>query len=797
MEYTATEIRQRIAEHLNDSIGISETSASDLQFYKATVMTVKDILEKKRRLFMSHTHSQGRKQAYYLCMEFLLGRSLKSSISNLCLEEPFHQALEQMGVKLENLYEYEPDAGLGNGGLGRLAACFMDALATTGYPAMGYCLLYEFGIFKQQLVDGWQNELPDYWLPGGEVWLTPMPEHAVEVRFGGTVSESWNNNYHHLEHTGYTSVMAMPYDINISGYKGEAVSRLRLWKAKGTGFNMELFNRGEYSGAVGDSAMAEAISKVLYPNDNHREGKILRLKQQYFLTSASISDIVRRHMEIYGTLENFPEKNAIHLNDTHPILAIPELMRMLLDECGYSWEHAYNIVSSTFTYTNHTVMPEALECWDEEIFKTLLPRIYQIVCEINARFCRELWERYRLDENTIGRMSIISSRSIRMANLAVCVCSKVNGVSKLHSDILKGQTFADFYRITPNKFTNVTNGIASRRWLHQSNPGLSKLLGELLGENYQEDLSSLSGLLRYSGDRAVLERLADIKKQNKQRLSDYLVRHNSAALNPESIFDVQVKRLHEYKRQHLNALRIIAYYQYLKDNPNAAFAPRTFIFGAKAAPGYFLAKQIIKLICSLRDMLDKDPAMRGKMQIVYLEDYRVTLSELLMPASEISEQISLAGTEASGTSNMKFMLNGAVTLGTMDGANVEIYEAVGKDNIVIFGMNTPEVNALKAKGYSPHQIYQSNARLRSVIDMLRSGIDGNTFEDIYQSLVYSDPYMVLADFDSYMQASDKIIGLHGDSQRWQDISLQNIGHSGIFCADRAIREYAKNIWKLD
>lgn len=797
MEYTATEIRQLISQHLNDSIGISETSASDLQFYKATVMAMKDILEKKRRLFMSHARSQGRKQAYYLCMEFLLGRSLKNSIANLCLEEPFQQALEQMGVKLENLYEYEPDAGLGNGGLGRLAACFLDALATTGYPAMGYCLLYEFGIFKQQLVDGWQNELPDYWLPGGEVWLTPMPEHAVEIRFGGTVSESWDNNYHHLEHTGYTSVMALPYDINISGYKGEAVSRLRLWKAKGTGFNMELFNRGEYSGAVGDSAMAEAISKILYPNDNHREGKILRLKQQYFLTSASVADIVRRHMEIYGTLENFPEKNAIHLNDTHPILAIPELMRMLLDECGYSWEHAYRIVSSTFTYTNHTVMPEALECWDEEIFKNLLPRIYQIVCEINARYCRELYERYHLDQNTIGRMTIIGNRSVRMANLAVCVCSKVNGVSKLHSDILKGQTFADFYRITPNKFTSVTNGIASRRWLHQSNPGLSKLLTELLGENYQEDLSSLSGLLRYSGDRAVLERLAEIKKQNKQRLSDYLVRHNSAALNPESIFDVQVKRLHEYKRQHLNALRIIAYYQYLKNNPNAAFAPRTFIFGAKAAPGYFLAKQIIKLVCSLRDMVDKDPAMRGKMQIVYLEDYRVTLSELLMPASEISEQISLAGTEASGTSNMKFMLNGAVTLGTMDGANVEIYEAVGKDNIVIFGMNTPEVNALKARGYSPHQLYQSNARLRSAIDMLRSGIDGNTFEDIYQSLVYSDPYMVLADFDSYMQASDRIIGLHEDSQHWQDISLQNIGHSGIFCADRAIREYAKNIWRLD
>ncbi|MCI8440919.1 MAG: glycogen/starch/alpha-glucan phosphorylase [Provencibacterium sp.] len=797
MEYTALEIRQLISHYLNESVGLPEESASDLQFYKATVMAVKDILEKKRRLFMSHSRSEGRKQAYYLCMEFLLGRSLKNSIANLCLEEPFQQALEQINVKLENLYEYEPDAGLGNGGLGRLAACFMDALATTGYPAMGYCLLYEFGIFKQQLVDGWQNELPDYWLPGGEVWLTPMPEHAVEVRFGGTVKESWENNYHRLEHTGYTSVMALPYDINISGYKGEAVSRLRLWKAKGTGFNMELFNRGEYSGAVGDSAMAEAISKILYPNDNHREGKLLRLKQQYFLTSASISDIVRRHMEIYGTLENFPEKNAIHLNDTHPILAIPELMRMLLDECGYSWEHAYHIVSNTFTYTNHTVMPEALECWDEDLFKNLLPRIYQIVCEINNRFCRELYERHHLDSITVGRMAILGNHSVRMANLAVCVCSKVNGVSKLHSDILKGQVFADFYRLTPRKFTSVTNGIASRRWLHQSNPGLSSLLCELLGENYQEDLSSLSGLLKYSGDHAVLDRLADIKQQNKRRLSDYLVRHNSTALNPDSIFDVQVKRLHEYKRQHLNALRIISYYQYLKAHPNADFPPRTFIFGAKAAPGYFLAKQIIKLICSLRNMIDRDPAVRGKMQIVYLEDYRVTLSELLMPASEISEQISLAGTEASGTSNMKFMLNGAITLGTMDGANVEIYDAVGEENIVIFGMNTPEVNALKAKGYSPHQIYQSNDRLRAAIDMLRSGIAGNTFEDIYQSLVYSDPYMVLADFDDYMRASDKAIGLYQDCYRWQDISLHNIGNSGIFCADRAIREYAQNIWKLD
>ncbi|MCI8622230.1 MAG: glycogen/starch/alpha-glucan phosphorylase [Provencibacterium sp.] len=797
MEYTALEIRQLISRYLNESMSVTEETASDLQFYKAMVMTVKEILEKKRRHFISNARSQGRKQVYYLCMEFLLGRGLKSSIANLGMEEPFQQALEQMNVKLENLYEYEPDAGLGNGGLGRLAACFMDALATTGYPAMGYCILYEFGIFKQQLVDGWQNELPDYWLPGGEVWLTPMPEHAVEVRFGGTVTESWDNNYHHLEHTGYTSVMALPYDINICGYKSEAVSRLRLWKAKSTGFNMELFNRGEYSGAVGDNAMAEAISKILYPNDNHREGKLLRLKQQYFLTCASIADIIRRHMENYGTLENFPEKNAIHLNDTHPILAIPELMRMLLDECGYSWEHAYHIVSNTFTYTNHTVMPEALECWSEDLFRNLLPRIYQIVCEINARYCRELYERYHLDPATVGRMAILGNHSIRMANLAVCVCSKVNGVSKLHSDILKGQVFADFYRLTPGKFTSVTNGIASRRWLHQSNPGLSGLLCELLGEDYQKDLSSLSGLLRYSGDTAVLDRLAQIKEQNKRRLSDYLVRHNSASLNPDSVFDVQVKRLHEYKRQHLNALRIIAYYQYLKDHPNDNLPPRTFIFGAKAAPGYFLAKQIIKLICSLGNMIDKDPAVRDKIRIVYLEDYRVTLSELLMPASEISEQISLAGTEASGTSNMKFMLNGAVTLGTMDGANVEIYDAVGKENIVIFGMTTPEVTALRSKGYSPHQIYQSNPVLHAALDMLRSGIAGNTFEDIYQSLVYTDPYMVLADFDSYMNASQQILGLYGDRYRWQEMALHNIAQSGIFCADRAIREYARNIWNLD
>lgn len=797
MEFTVSQIQEKIIKALDENMHVSAANASDAQFYKAAVLVVKEILEEKRRLFMSHARSQGRKQVYYLCMEFLLGRSLKNSIYNLCLADTFKEALAPLGVRLENLYEQEPDAGLGNGGLGRLAACFMDALATDGYPAMGYCILYEYGIFKQKIVDGWQNELPDYWLPGGEVWLTPMPEHAVEVRFGGTIHENWDHDYHTVEHTGYTSVMAVPYDINISGYQSEAVSRLRLWKAKSTGFNMELFNRGEYTGAVGDSAMAEAISKVLYPNDNHREGKVLRLKQQYFLTCASVSDIIRRHMEIYGTLENLPQKNALHLNDTHPILAIPEMMRMLLDECGYTWEKAFSFVARTFTYTNHTVMPEALECWNEDIFRTLLPRIYQIVCELNSRFCAQLYDQYHLDSNTVARMAIIGNHQIRMANLAAYVCGKINGVSKLHSDILKEKVFADFYRINPEKFTSVTNGIASRRWLYQSNPALSNLIAELIGPDYLKDLSSLSNLLPFAQDRAVLDKLSQIKRDNKQRLSDYLVRTGGISLNPDSIFDVQVKRLHEYKRQHMNALRILALYQYLKANPQADFTPRTFIFGAKAAPGYFLAKQIIKLICSLRDMIEKDPAVRDKIRIVYLEDYRVTLSEILMPASEISQQISLAGTEASGTSNMKFMLNGAITLGTMDGANVEIYNAVGKENIIIFGMDTLQANALAASGYRPGEIYMKNPVLHAALDMLHTGIAGNTFDDIFRSLTTNDPYMVLADFDAYCAASEMAARLYNDSYRWQSMSLQNIAHSGIFCADRAIREYAHDIWKLD
>ncbi|HAN44045.1 MAG TPA: alpha-glucan phosphorylase, partial [Ruminococcaceae bacterium] len=697
-------------------------------------------------------------------------------------------------VKLENLYECEPDAGLGNGGLGRLAACYMDALATLNLPAMGYSILYEYGIFKQKIVEGWQTETPDYWLPGGDVWLAAQPERAVEVRFGGEIEEFWIDGHHQVRQKNYSRVLAIPYDLCISGYDSEGVSRLRLWKAKSPGIDMESFNKGDYIAAFGQNSLGEAISKVLYPNDNHFEGKNLRLRQQYFLCCASITDIIRRHISVYGTLANFAEKNAIHINDTHPALAIPELMRVLLDDCGYSWQDAWDIAEKTFGYTNHTVLSEALERWDEDLFKNLLPRLYQIICEINRRFCQELLEKYHLDEPTVSRMSIIQNHQIKMASLCVVVSHSVNGVSKLHSEIIKNSVFNDYYKITPNKFKNVTNGIASRRWLLQSNKGLANLLCETIGDGFKKDFSRLADFKKFADDKQVLGRLAEIKLQNKQSFARYIYDTTGVSINPNSIFDVQVKRLHEYKRQHLNALHILSLYLRLKADPNADIAPRTYIFGAKAAPGYYLAKQIIKLICTLRDAIEADPAIREKLRIVYLEDYRVTLSEILMPAAEISEQISLAGTEASGTGNMKLMLNGAVTLGTMDGANVEIFEAVGKDNIIIFGMNEQQVNKLKSDGYKPENYYNSNDDIRQAIDLLNFGIDGQHFSEIASSLHYSDPYMVLADYDDYKRAQAESARLYSDNERWQKMSLFNIAGSGIFCADRAIKEYAQNIW---
>lgn len=794
--FTKDDIKRMLTERLSQRLSTSPEHAGGDSFYKAAALTAKEILLGRRRSFIADARARGRKQAYYLSMEFLLGRSLKNAIYNLGLTEEFSQALSELGMPLESIYGFEPDAGLGNGGLGRLAACYMDALATCEYPAMGYSILYEYGIFKQKLVDGWQAELPDDWLQNWDVWLTPKKEHSVTVRFGGELDEFWENGRHYVNHKNFTKITAVPYDVFIPGYDSKGVSVLRLWKAQGAGFDMESFNRGDYIGALGESSMAEVISKVLYPNDSHIEGKTLRLRQQYFLVSASISDIVRRHIELYGTIDNFPQKNAVHINDTHPALAIPELMRILLDDCGYSWGKSWDIVNRTFAYTNHTVMKEALEVWDEGLIRTLLPRIHQIIHEINRRFCEDMRSKHRLEEHVIGGMSIVYGHSVRMANLCVVGAHSVNGVSKLHSGILRDSVFNDFYKVAPYKFTNVTNGIASRRWLLQANPDLTALVRELIGDGFLKDMTQLAELKKYADDTGVHERLHQVKLANKRRLAAYVKDRDGVTLDPNAIFDVQVKRLHEYKRQHLNALHIISLYNALKENPALDIPPRTYIFGAKAAPGYYIAKQIIKLICSIRDEIERDPVIREKLRIVYLEDYSVSISEILMPASEISEQISLAGTEASGTGNMKLMLGGAITLGTMDGANIEISEEAGLDNILIFGMDAREVNMLRSEGYNPQERYERNPVIKSAVDMMLSGVNGNTFPEVANSLRYSDPYMVLEDFESY-RAAQKLSGeIYRDFHTWQRMSLYNIAGAGHFCADRAVTEYARNIWGL-
>jgi glycogen phosphorylase len=787
-----SKLKETIRDTLDRNFGVSLENATDEQCYKAVALEVRGMMAQGRSECMADAEQTGTKQVYYLCMEFLLGRSLKNNLFNLGIEEHYREALSQMGIKLDALYEQEPDAGLGNGGLGRLAACFMDGLATQGYPATGYSLRYEYGIFRQKLVDGWQTELPDFWLPGGKIWMQAIPEKNIEVHFNGRIEEYWNNQYHVVNHKDYTKVIAVPYDLYIAGMDGRGISRLRIWSATSAEFDMKLFNGGDYMRAMEQNAMAEAITKVLYPDDNHVEGKSLRLSQQYFLVSATIQDIIRSHLFKYRTLDNLPEVAAIHLNDTHPVLAIPEMMRIMLDECGYGWDTAWDIVTRTVAYTNHTVMSEALECWGADMFRLMLPRIYQIIEEINRRFCESMHQK-NVDGYKIGRMAPLNDGYVKMANLAVASAHSVNGVSHLHSEILKNSVFHDFYTEMPQKFTNVTNGIAHRRWLNQANPELASLVTELIGDGYIRDASQLEKLIKFKDDAAVLEKMAQIKRGNKERLAEYIKKENDLDINPDSIFDVQVKRMHEYKRQHLNALEILATYQWLRDNPNADFTPHTYVFGAKAAPGYYFAKQMIRFIVDLGKTINNDPRVNKKMQVVYLEDYRVTLAELLTPAADLSEQISLAGTEASGTSNMKFMINAAVTLGTLDGANVEIHESVGDENILLFGMTTPEVNALKPN-YNPRVLFEQNPVIKRAVEELNVGFCGVSFRDVGNSLINSDPYMVLADFNSYTQTRKKAVTLYGDTAAWQRMGLINIANAGRFAADRAIREYAENIW---
>ena len=794
LKYTKREFEKLLKDKLMSECNVTIDAASADQIYRCLAMITRQIMSDRQKQFQSKVLGEGKKQVYYLCMEFLMGRSLRTSLFNLGLNEVAESVLADADVKIDTIYEQEPDAGLGNGGLGRLAACYLDGMATDGIPGTGYSILYEYGIFKQKIVDGWQQETADNWLPGGQVWIKSHPDQAQEIRFDGQAIETWEGGFHHVKYENYNSVIAVPNDMYVAGYGSNGVSKLRLWQAKAPSFDMSSFNAGNYNTAISQSASAELISKILYPNDNHTEGKILRLLQQYFFSAASIADILQNHLNQYGTLDNLADKVAIQLNDTHPTVAIPEMMRILLDECSYEWDAAFDICRKVFAYTNHTVMSEALEKWNADIFRNTLPRIWQIVCEMDRRCRADLAKAFPGDQGKIDYMAIIGDNQVRTANICAYTCHAINGVSKLHSEIIKDSVFHDYFLYKPQAFKNVTNGIAYRRWLLCSNPGLTHLLEETIGDGFKTDASELKKLEKFVDDKTVQAAAAKVKRENKANFANYLQKATGLVIDPDSIFDCQVKRMHEYKRQHLNALNIAAEYLYLKNNPNAEFTPKTYIFGAKAAPGYYMAKQMIRMICKLGKLVDEDPAVRGKLRIVYLEDYCVSLSERLMPASEVSEQISLAGTEASGTGNMKFMLNGAITLGTLDGANVEIADAAGHENEIIFGMLTPEVNALKGMGYHPNAFINGDNTAMAVLDFLEKGWNGENFNEVTSNLRNSDPYMVMADFKDYRRAQHDLQELYRDKQKWNHMSLKNISNAGIFSADRSIMDYARDIW---
>ena len=795
-----SEIKRLMELTLAKNFGVRAEEATDNMAYRALCTVVKDLLTQKRLEFKNKVRSKGYKQVYYMSMEFLLGRSLRNHLYNIGLLDEARAAVKELGYDIDKLMAIEPDAGLGNGGLGRLAAAYLDSLTSLGYPAGGFSIRYDYGIFEQKIVDGWQMEMPDNWLQDGDVWLNKRDE-VFEVKFGGRIEEHWDNGRLICEQKGATTILAVPYDMNISGYGSDAVNVLRLWSAKSpVELDMNMFSRGEYVKAIESQAMAESISKVLYPADNHIEGKSLRLKQQYFFVSASIQSILYKHLKHNKDLSNLSEKIAIHINDTHPTLCIPELMRILLDEYGWSWDDAWKTVTEVVSYTNHTVMQEALERWPQSLFQSLLPRIYQIIKEINQRYCADLWNVFPGDWQRISNNAILSDTEIRMANLCLVASHTVNGVSALHSDILKNDVFKDYYKVAPEKFTNVTNGITHRRWLCEANPLLTKLIKELIGDKFIVKAGELEKLMAYQGNTDVLDRLFKIKRENKARLANYIKETTNISVDPDSIFDVQVKRLHEYKRQLLNALHILHLYNELKANPNLDIRPRTFIFGAKAASSYYMAKLIIRLIYMIGRMINDDPSVNKKLKVVFLENYRVSLAEIIMPASEISEQISTAGKEASGTGNMKFMINGAVTIGTMDGANVEIHERVGDENIFIFGLLAEEVDKLRGH-YNPTSYYNSDQRIKAIIDLLRKGIAGTSFSEIADSLTVGrgsqpDPYMVLADFSSYVEAQAKVDSAYRDTHRFEKMSLVNIAKSGFFAADRSVEEYAQRIWRL-
>ena len=804
-KYTKKELEQQIIGKLRRNFGREVEEATSVHMFRACALVLRDIMSARELATQSRIRDSHARQVHYLSLEFLMGRSLEKNAYNLGVLPQLKEAIEDLGFSAPDLFEVEPDAGLGNGGLGRLAACYLEAMTTLEIPATGYSICYELGLFKQKIVDGQQVELPDNWLDIADCWLIPKMDETEKVHFGGTVKDVWHpDGSHTVVYEGGSDVLAVPKDMEIAGYGTDHVNVLRLWDAKSpTPLDMSLFSRGEYLKAMEQKAMAESIAKVLYPEDNHYEGKSLRLKQQYFFVSATVQHICRQHKAEYGTLRNFHQKHVIQINDTHPTLVIPELMRILLDEEGYGWDEAWHIVTNTVAYTNHTIMVEALERWPQQLIESLLPRIWQILVEISNRYQALLNDYFHGDQSKVRDQAIIWGGEIRMANLCVCACFAVNGVSALHSDILKRETFHDVYVRTPEKFKNVTNGIDHRRWLSEINPQLDALIQDCGGKGYQLHPEQLECLLKHQDDSSVLERLAAIKAENKRNFAAYVARESGVVLNTDAMFDVQVKRLHEYKRQLLNVMHITYLYQQLKNNVHFDFTPRTYLFGAKAAPGYSVAKDIIHLINSLAQAVNSDPACKDRLQVVFLENYRVSLAEKLMPASELSEQISTAGKEASGTGNMKFMMNGALTIGTLDGANVEMHQQVGDENIFLFGLKAHEVSEMKANGYRAYEYYMRDNLLKAVLDQMTQGFgDGVSYSDIANRLLFganggmADEYMLLADFQSYREAHERAGRTYLDPRQWNRMALVNIAKSGIFAADRSIRDYARDIWKV-
>ena len=796
-EISRDEMRSAIEDKLCARFSVTGKTATDEQLFQATAIVIRELMS---RILAVEDSKEAEKEVHYMSMEFLMGRSLMKNAYNLGLSEAIIGALEDMGRNASDIFEEEPDAGLGNGGLGRLAACYMDSMATLGLKATGYSICYELGIFKQKFRDGKQTEVADNWRTAAESWLIPRYEDAVEVRFGGQVSPHWDEfGHYHAEHTGYTAVIAVPRDMLIAGYGGNEINTLRLWDAKSpNSLDMYLFSEGEYVKSMEQRTMAEVITKVLYPADDNIKGKMLRLKQQYFFVSATAQDVVRKHIEKWGDIRSFAKHHTMQINDTHTTLIIPELMRIFMDQYGLGWDEAWSIVKDCTAYTNHTVMSEALEKWPQDLVQQLVPRLWEIICEINRRWCDYLRESFN-NENIVGRNLIIHNNQVHMANMCLAACYKVNGVSRLHGDILKNDLFKDVCSLRPQQFTYVTNGIDHRRWLAQINPGLDSLIAELLGSrDYLTKPEELIKLKDFADDSEVRARINAIKHENKERFARFAMRNDGIVLNTDAIMDVQVKRLHEYKRQLLCAMRIASLQMQLHDNPNLEFVPRTFVFGAKAAAGYKVAKRIIELLLSLANDINNDPVCKGKLQVYFVENYRVSAAEAIVPAAQVSEQISTAGKEASGTGCMKLMMNGAVTIGTLDGANVEMYERLGDENMFLFGLHTEEIENMRRNGYDPSAIVANDGELQRIFNRFNQGFsDGKSYSDLVSSLKYGgDQYMLIADYRSYADCQNRMYErIKNDDERAR-LAIMNTAQSGVFAADRAIAEYAEDIWHI-